>query len=236
MLPRRVIAEALTPAGDRMTLVQEGVALVVRVRGEVLMSSRVHGSEEVMAEVGCKGFASRSGMRVLVGGLGLGYTARAALDCLAADGQLVIREIMGAIVEWNRGPLRDLAGAPLEDPRTVVEVGDVRANLGKARFDAILLDVDNGPEALTVPGNARLYDDAGLAALRQALRPGGALVVWSAGQSPRFERSLRKAGLVPEVVRVRARGHIARGSSHVLYVGRNPSGPSPSGARRAARS
>ena len=94
------------------------------------------------------------------------------------------------------------------------------ADAPAAHYDAVLLDVDNGPEALTVPGNVRLYDDAGLGALRQALRPGGALVVWSAAPSPRFERSLRKAGLVPEVVRVRARGHIGRGSTHVLYVGR----------------
>lgn len=205
-----------------MTLVREGVAWVVRVRGEVLMSSRVHGSEEVMAEVGCAGFAARSGMRVLVGGLGLGYTARAVLDALAPDGQMVVRELMQAIVTWNQGPLRELAGAPLEDPRTVIEVGDVRRGLGKGRFDAILLDVDNGPEALTVPGNARLYDEPGLFALHQALRPGGALVVWSAGPSQRFERALRKVGLTPEVMKVRARGHIAKGSTHVLFVGRKP--------------
>ena len=220
MLPRRVIAEALTPAGDPMTLVHEGGAFVVRVRSEVLMSSRVHGSEEAMAEVGCRGFAARRGMRVLVGGLGLGYTARATLDLLASDGQLVIRELMGAIVEWNRGPLRELADAPLEDPRTQIEIGDVRHALGAARFDAILLDVDNGPEALTVPGNERLYGREGLASLRAALRPGGCLVVWSSAPSPRFERALRRAGMAPEVIRVRARGHVARGSRHLLYVGR----------------
>ena len=220
MMRRRVIAEARTPAGDPMTLNEEGVCLVVRVRNEVLMSSGVHGSEEVMADVGCAGFRDRSNMRVLVGGLGLGYTARAVLDSLAPDGVMVVREIMEAIVEWNRGPLRELAGAPLEDPRTVVEVGDVRKGLGAAQYDAILLDVDNGPEALTVPGNARLYDNAGLCALREALRPGGALVVWSASPSPPFEKALRKAGLSSEVVKARARGRVARGARHFLFVGR----------------
>ncbi len=221
MLPRELLAEARTPAGDPMTLTREGVSLVVRVRSEVLMSSRVHGSEEALAEVGCAGLASRRGARVLIGGLGLGYTARAALDRLAPDAEVVVRELIPALVEWNRGPLAALAARPLDDPRVVIEVGDVRDALGgRQRFDAILLDVDNGPEALTVPSNSRLYGPAGLASLRGALRPGGALVVWSAGESPRFERALRAAGFTCEVVRVRARGAIRKGSRHFLFVGR----------------
>jgi spermidine synthase len=223
VLSRALLAEARTPAGDPLTLTREGVALVVRVRSEVLMSSRVHGSEERLAEVGCATLATRRGARVLVGGLGLGYTLRAALDLLGSDAVVVVRELIPALVEWNRGPLADLAGRPLEDPRVRVEVGDVRDALGPtARFDAILLDVDNGPEALTVPANQRLYGPRGVAALADALRPGGAFVVWSAFESLRFERVVRGAGLGCEVVRARARGAVKKGSRHLLYVGRRP--------------
>ncbi|UJR83332.1 Hypothetical protein I5071_54000 [Sandaracinus amylolyticus] len=220
MLPRELLAEASTPAGEPITLAREGVSLVVRVRNEVLMSSRVHGSEEAMAEVGCAGLRERRGVRVLIGGLGLGYTVRAALDALGPDAEVVVRELIPALVEWNRGTLGELAGRPLDDPRVRVEIGDVGDALEPSRFDAILLDVDNGPEALTVPSNARLYGARGLERLRTSLRPGGALVVWSAFESPRFARALRAAGLNGEVVRVRARGKVARGSRHLLYVGR----------------
>jgi spermidine synthase len=221
MLPREILAEARTPAGEPITLAREGIALVVRVRNEVLMSSRVHGSEEVLAEVGCEGLRARRHARVLVGGLGLGFTLRAALEQVGADAEVVVRELIPALVDWNRGPLADLARRPLEDPRARVEVGDVMGALGPpARWDAILLDVDNGPEALTVPSNRRLYGPRGLEAIAASLHPDGVVVVWSAFESKRFERALRAAGLRTSVVRVRARGEIAKGSRHLLYVGR----------------
>jgi len=220
MLAREILGEARTPAGDPITLAREGVALVVRVRNEVLMSSRVHGSEEALADVGCAGLTQRRRSRVLIGGLGLGYTLRAALDRLAPDAEVVVRELIPALAEWNRGPLADLAGRPLEDPRVRVEIGDVADALAPGAFDAILLDVDNGPEALTVPGNARLYRGRGLERGAASLRPGGALVVWSASESPAFVAQLRRAGLEPDVVRVRARGAVKKGSRHLLYVGR----------------
>ncbi len=220
MLARQILGEARTPAGDPITLVREGVALVVRVRNEVLMSSRVHGSEEALAEVGCAGLAERRGARVLVGGLGLGYTLRAALDRVAADAEVIVRELVPALVDWNRGPLAELAARPLEDPRVRVEIGDVADALGARTFDAILLDVDNGPEALTVPGNAKLYRGRGLERCAASLRPGGALVVWSASPSPGFPAELGRAGLEPDVVHVRARGQVKKGSRHLLYVGR----------------
>jgi len=220
MLAREILGEALTPAGDPITLAREGVALVVRVRNEVLMSSRVHGSEEALAEVGCAGLAERPRARVLIGGLGLGYTLRAALDRVATDARVIVRELIPALVDWNRGPLADLAARPIEDPRVTVEVGDVADAMVPGAFDAILLDVDNGPEALTVPGNARLYRGRGLERCAAALRAGGALVVWSASESSGFVAQLRRAGLEPEVVHVRARGAVKKGSRHVLYVGR----------------
>jgi spermidine synthase len=220
VLPREILATATTPTGEPLTLVKEGVSYVVRVRNEVLMSSRVHGSEEAMADVSREVIGERRGARVLIGGLGLGYTLRACLDRLAPDTEIVVRELVPAIVQWSHEIVGDLAKRPLEDPRVRVEVGDVIDGLDHAAFDAILLDVDNGPEALTVASNERLYRGRGLARCAEALRPGGALVVWSAFDSPRFERELVRVGLAPEVVRVRARGPIKKGSRHLLYVGR----------------
>ncbi len=225
MKPRELLASTTTPDGAALTLTREAGALVVRVANVPLMSSRVHGSEEAMAEVACAGLAARAGARVLVPGLGMGFTLRATLDALGPDAEVVVCELLPAIVEWNReGPLGALAGHPLCDARVRVVIDDVvrvvRASAPRS-FDAILLDVDNGPEAFTVASNAALYEPAGLAALRAILRPGGALVVWSAHEAPRFERALRRAGFASaEARRVRARGAIAKGSRHVLYVGR----------------
>lgn len=219
MIPRVVLGEARTPSGDPLTLSREGAGIVVRVRNEVLMASRVHGSEDALAEVGCAGLRERRHARVLVGGLGLGYTLRACLERLGTDAEIVVSELVPAIVVWNRELVGDLAGRPLEDPRVRVIEGDVLEAMRADAFDAILLDVDNGPEALTVPSNTRLYRGPGLARAAEALRPGGRLVVWSAFESPRFVRELARVGLAHEVVRVRARGHVKKGSRHLLYVG-----------------
>lgn len=223
MKPRELLSEAKTPDGAPITLTREAEAYVVRVSGVPLMSSRVHGSEEAMAELACAPLRERSGARVLVGGLGMGFTLRAALDALGPDAEVVVSELLPVLVEWNRGPLGPLAGAPLDDPRTTLAVGDLVALLRGTRprsFDAILLDVDNGPDAFTVATNAWLYGPAGLSSMRAALRPGGVLVVWSAFQSPRFLRALRSAGFEAEVVAARARGAVKKGSRHHLYVGR----------------
>lgn len=218
------LAEAKTPAGATITLTLEANSHVVRVSGSMLMSSRMSGSEEVMAQLACAPLIERRAVRprVLVGGLGLGFTLRATLDALGPDAEVVVSELLPCLVEWNRGPLAALAGAPLDDPRTTLSVGDLAALLRHAparSYDAILLDVDNGPEAFTVPSNAWLYGAGGLGAARAALRPGGMLVIWSAFQAPPFERTLRAAGFRPEVVPVRARGAIKKGSRHFLYVG-----------------
>jgi spermidine synthase len=188
--------------------------------GRSLMSSRMHGSEQALAA-----FALRS-MRavepqVLVGGLGMGFTLRATLDLLNADATVVVAELVPAVVAWNRGPLGPLAGHPLRDPRVHVETGDVAERLQSSpgRFDAVLLDVDNGPDAFTATANARLYGDQGLAAARDALTPGGVLAVWSAWEDRRFEQRLRYAGFVVEVERVR--GRLRKGGpKHTIFIGR----------------
>jgi spermidine synthase len=160
---------------------------------------------------------------VLIGGLGMGYTLRATLDLLPEDGTAIVAELVPAIVEWNRGVLAPLAGRPLDDSRVRIEMGDVATIIRAtaARFDAILLDVDNGPNAFTSPVNSRLYSDAGLAAIALALRPGGVLAVWSAWESRRFEQRLRYAGFTVTVERVRARLKQG-GPKHVLFFGRRP--------------
>ncbi len=223
MQPRELIAESLTPDGAPILLTKEAGAFVVRVSGVPLMSSRVHGSEAAMAELACAPLREGRGARVLVGGLGMGFTLRAALDALGPDAKVVVSELLPVLVEWNRGVLGPLAGAPLEDRRVSLLVGDLVPLLKLARprsYDALLLDVDNGPEAFTAQSNAWLYGREGLTAMRAALRPGGVLVVWSAFESQRFERDLRGAGFAAEVVPARARGPIKKGARHYLYVGR----------------
>lgn len=223
MKPTELIAEAKTPDGAEMLLVRQAGALVVKIKGVPLMGSQAHGSEDAMAELACAPLRPRPGARVLVGGLGMGFTLRAALDALGPDAQVVVSELMPALVEWNRGVLGPLANHPLQDRRVELVPGDVAVLLraSRASFDAVLLDVDNGPEAFTTPKNRWLYAQAGLQAIRHALRPGGALVVWSAFPAPAFERQLRLSGFEVEVVPVRARGNrINKGSRHLLFVGR----------------
>ena len=159
---------------------------------------------------------------MLVGGLGMGFTLRATLDLLPPDATVVVAELVPAVVEWNRGPLGPLAGHPLKDPRVRVEVGDVGGDASRRareRFDAILLDVDNGPAAFTAAHNAGLYDNAGVAAARAALRSGGVLAVWSAWEDRKFEQRLRYAGFTVEVERVRARLKKG-GPRHTIFLGR----------------
>ncbi len=214
------IDEARTPAGELIRLTRESGELVVRADGAILMASGQSHSEILMAEIGCEGLRGRKDARVLVGGLGLGYTLRAALDAVGPRATVVVSELLEAVVTWNRGPVAHLAGHPLDDPRTHVEVGDLVAYMRArpAPFDALLLDVDHGPDSFTSEGNGALYDPPGLARLRDALRPGGVLVVWSAYDCPAFVKDLKRAGFETEVVNTRARGH--RGPRHTLFVGR----------------
>ncbi|MBI5543593.1 MAG: hypothetical protein HY901_06880 [Deltaproteobacteria bacterium] len=222
MKPWTTLAKEPAPDGRELILQERDGVFAIRVGGCELMSSARHGSEEAMAQAGLEGRPPGTTPAVLIGGLGLGYTLRAALDRLPAHAHVVVAEVSKPIVTWNRGPLARLAGAPLDDPRVQVETTDIGKLLPsqRGRFDAILLDVDNGPSALFQAENQRLYGPAGIAAFRDALVPGGALVVWSAGPEPRFLSSLREAGFDATERRVSAR---ARGSAqHVLFVGRLP--------------
>jgi spermidine synthase len=203
-----------------MSLTRQGSEYVILASGKPLMSSRMHGSEEALAAFGCAEARTRDEPCVLVGGLGMGFTLRATLDVLPPGAVVVVAELVPAVVEWNRGPLGPLADHPLKDKRVHVELGDVAATLRASthRFDAVLLDVDNGPAAFTATHNARLYDDGGLAAMRAALKPGGVIAVWSAWEDRRFEQRLKHAGFAVQVERVR--GRLKKGGPrHTIFLG-----------------
>jgi len=223
MIPRVVLASSTTPDGAPLVLSREAGHFMIRVGAVPLMSSAVHGSEEAMVEHGCAGLASTT-PRILIGGLGMGFTLRAALDATGPGAEVRVAELLPTLVEWNRGPLAELSKHAVDDPRVVIEVADVRAVIARdaGSYDAILLDVDNGPEALTVASNASLYSPRGLAAIRNALRPRGTVVFWSAFESPRFVDRMIHAGFEVRVEAVRARGKVRKGSRHTLFVGRAP--------------
>ena len=196
------------------------------------MSSRLHGSEEALATLGCSRARTLEQPRVLVGGLGMGFTLRAVLDTLPFNAVVTVAELVPAVIEWNRAPLAALAGRPLQDSRVRIQAVDVgyilRANPG--RFDAVLLDVDNGPAAFTAADNVGLYDNRGVAAAFAALRPHGTLAVWSAWEDRKFEQRLRFHRFLVEVVKVRAREH-SGGARHTIFLAhKSPQHPSTGGA------
>ena len=220
MRPWELLGQTRTPDGEDMSLTRQGTEYVILASGKPLMSSRMHGSEEALASFGCARARVRDQPCVLVGGLGMGFTLRATLDALPPDAAVVVAELVPAVVEWNRGPLGPLADHPLKDKRVRIEIGDVAATLGASarRFDAVLLDVDNGPAAFTATYNTRLYDDKGLAAVRVALKPGGVLAVWSAWEDRRFEQRLKHGGFTVQVERVR--GRLKKGGPrHTIFIG-----------------
>ncbi len=220
MKPWELLGDASTPDGSRISLMRRDTELVIRVDEKILMSSRMHGSEEALAVAGCRHLQKAEAPRVLVGGLGMGYTLAATLQELPADAVVLVAELVPAVIEWNRGILGACAGHPLTDRRARVVVGDVgdvvRNNVG--RLDAILLDVDNGPAAFTTLNNQGLYDNGGVEACHRALRPGGVLAVWSAWEDRHFEQRLRFYGFEARVDRVRARLKKG-GPRHTIFVG-----------------
>jgi len=220
------LAQASLPGGDLLTLRQCGSAFEIRFNLFELMSSRNPASERALADVACARLDGRAA-HVLIGGLGLGYTVRAMLDSLGPEARVTVAELVPEVIDWNRGPLADAAGHPLEDPRVTVFAGDVavlvRASAG--RFDAILLDVDNGPDAVLFEGNRALYAPAGIAELIAALRPGGLLAFWSADRSPAFEEVL--AGCSMDFDRMEI---AVEDVDHSLYL--MPPGPRPRSSRR----
>ena len=220
MKPLELLGETITPDGTDMKLVRRDTEYIILANGKSLMSSRMHGSEEALATFGCRRAQTLEQSSVLVGGLGMGFTLRATLDLLPRGARVVVAELLPAVVEWNRGPLAPLAGHPLKDKRVRVEVGDVRLALSSGRnaFDAVLLDVDNGPAAFSSTDNVGLYDDRGLSAARSALKLGGVLAVWSAREDRKFEQRLRYNGFGVQVERVR--GRLKKGGPrHVIFLG-----------------
>src|SRR2546427_10250411 len=220
MQPMELLGETRTPDGADMKLVRRTTEYIILANGKSLMSSRMHGSEEALATLACRRVQTLKQPCVLVGGIGMGFTLRATLDFLPGDAIVEVAELVPAVVDWNRGPLGPLAGHPLKDRRVRVHVGDVAVTLGAGpdRFDAVLLDVDNGPAAFTSSDNTRLYDDRGLAAARAALKIGGVLAVWSARDDRKFEQRLRYGGFTVEVERVRARLKKG-GPHHTIFLG-----------------
>lgn len=213
------LAEARSPDGTLLRLYRHDGDYLVHANDLELMSTRRHHSEERLAEIGCLPIRARARARVLIGGLGLGFTLRAALRSLGPTALVVVAELIPEIIAWNLNPEYDLSVAALDDPRVELRQLDVRELIAAPRdgYDAILLDVDNGADSLTTTGNAELYRAAGIEKTAAALRPDGRVVYWSAGPDPRFERALRRAGLLVESVRVRA--HTTSGPFHTLIVG-----------------
>ncbi|MEP7118736.1 MAG: hypothetical protein ABI880_14200, partial [Acidobacteriota bacterium] len=221
-------------AGDEMTLMLRSGEYVILASGKALMSSRMHGSEEALAALGCATARLMSSPTVLVGGLGMGFTLRATLDLLPPSATVVVAELVPGVVEWNRGPLGPLAHHPLRDRRVQVEVDDVNAVLraSRGRFDAVLLDIDNGPDAFTTVGNDWLYNDGGLATIRASLRGPGTVAVWSAWEDRKFEQRMQWAGFTVQAQRVRAR--LAKGGpKHVIFCGRLAADAPEPGTRRS---
>jgi spermidine synthase len=215
-----LLGQALSRDGTVLKLMRRVDEYIILANGKSLMSSRMHGSEEALAMFACRRAQTMTRPSVLIGGLGMGFTLRATLDLLPPDAKVVVAELVPAVVDWNRGPLGLLAGEPLADKRVQVEIDDVAVTLASrsGQFDAVLLDVDNGPSAFAGPNNAGLYDDRGIAATFAALRMGGVLAVWSAREDRKFEQRLRHGRFDVEVERVR--GRLKRGGPrHTIFLG-----------------
>ena len=215
-----LLGQALSRDGTVLKLVRRADEYIILANGRSLMSSRMHGSEEALATFACRRAQTLAAPNVLIGGLGMGFTLRATLDLLPPRATVVVAEIVPAVVEWNRGPLAALAGDPLGDPRVRVEIDDVAVTLAASRgaFDAILLDVDNGPAALAAASNDALYDNRGIAQAFAALKMNGVLAVWSAREDRKFEQRLRHGRFNVEAQRVRARLKKG-GPRHTIFLG-----------------
>lgn len=221
----KLLDTALIPDdGGELRLFEVGDEFVIKLTGTggELMSSRAHGSEDALAEIACKKIANRPQPRVLIGGLGMGFTLASALRHLGSNAAVVVAELVGGVIAWNHGPLGAKAGNPIADPRASVRETDVALILKEEKnaYDAILLDVDNGPEGLTHTANDWLYSMDGLKTCMQALRPGGVLAVWSAGPDRDFTERLKKSGFKVEELKVHAHGK--KGTRHTLWMADKP--------------
>ena len=219
MIPRILIDTVEIPGeSKKLSLYRHGSEFSISIGTDELMSSRANGSEKALAELACQKLSNRSRATILIGGLGMGFTLATALKEIGPASRLVVAELVPGVIEWSRGPLAGLAGAPLKDRRVTVRAIDVWDILLEkpAAYDAIILDVDNGPAALTHKNNDRLYSMEGLLLAFSALRSRGLLAVWSAGQDPAFSKRLRKAGFKVEELRIRANGR--RGARRTIWL------------------
>lgn len=223
MIPWVQLDSAKTPDGaQELRLKQRGAEFSIMLGTNELMNSRLSGSEQALAKLSCDRIAGHSRPKILIGGLGMGFTLRAALTELGPDAGVTVAELVPAVVAWARGPMAELFDGCLDDPRVSVLEADVGHIIrsDKAAWDAVLLDVDNGPEGIVYKSNDALYCAAGLAAARSALKPGGMLAVWSQGPDSGFTRRLKQAGFAVDEVKTRANGK--RGARHVIWIATNP--------------
>ncbi len=223
MTPRELLATAIVPGGgEELRLYSRGGDFMILLDRAELMSTRMTGSEEALAVMTCERLGKRprqrQGPHLLIGGYGMGFTLRAALAALGDDARITVVELVPEIIDWARGPMATLMAGCLDDPRVTLVQGDVGAVIAGASsaYDAILLDVDNGPDGLTRTDNNRLYSVRGLAAAKRALAPGGVLAIWSAAPDPVFVRRLASSGFRTEEVVVRARSN-GKGPRHVIW-------------------
>ncbi len=218
MVPRELIGTAEVPGGEPLRLFRRGDDFMIVLERNELMNSRMSGSEEALATMTCALLAARTAPHLLIGGYGMGFTLRAALGALGPDAIVTVAELVPEIIAWARGPMESLTAGCLDDPRVTVIEDDVVALIaeGDGAYDAILLDVDNGPDGLTRRGNNRLYSARGLDAAYAALVRGGVLAIWSAAPDAAFTRRLRDAGFAVEEVVVRARSN-GKGPRHVIW-------------------
>ena len=219
MIPWVHLDSAKIPDGGELRLMQRGAEFSIMSGAIELMNSRLSGSEKALATLTCPRLRDVAGARVLIGGLGMGFTLRAALGELGGDARVVVAELVPAVVAWARGPMAHIFEGALDDPRVTICAVDVAEVIDEAKgaYDVILLDVDNGPGGLNRDANDGLYSAGGLNAARRALRPGGVLAVWSAGPDQGFTRRLRQARFAVEEVQVRAGGG-RKGARHVIWI------------------
>ena len=218
MIARQHLATAFVPGGEELRLYSHDRDFMILLRRDELMSTRMRGSEEALAVQTIARLGERKAPRLLIGGYGMGFTLRAALAGLDDKAHVTVAELVPEIVEWARGPMAELTAGCLDDPRVSLVLQDVADAIGAvtASWDAILLDVDNGPDGLVRAANDRIYSPAGLAAAKRALRPGGVLAVWSAAPDAGFTRRLRSARFAVEEVSISARAN-GKGPRHVIW-------------------
>jgi len=219
VIPLQLIDTAQLPDGGTLRLMNRGADFSILFGRNELMSSRLRGSEEALATLACEHLHGRARPRMLIGGLGMGFTLRAALGALPADAAIVVAELVPEILAWAEGPLSHLFGDSLSDPRVAIELRDVQLCIAGARpgYDAILLDVDNGPDGLIHAANDRLYGGPGLRAAHAALNPGGILAIWSAYPDRAFAERLARAGFAVDERKVRATGG-RKGAHHIVWL------------------